>query len=177
MKNAKKIALVLSVVGVGGLGIATLYADSPLGSLSGKNSTEANSRAAEIEHQIKSDFHDIVLMQAESRRLKDVIKLNCVNDKLILVKAEMNIADAARQQVQVEISVGSKPDRESWFSQLVASETRIRDLRQEADACLGKFELAKESGSTYTHPDFPDDPSVIPFDIYTEPPAYASPFN
>ena len=168
----RKIATLLFLFLV--VGIASLYADN---SGSG-NSTEAQVRATEILQQIKTDYHDVLALQAQARFQKDVIKLNCVNDKLIQIKAEMNIADSAEQSVRLEIATGDKSAREMYFGQLNDSAGQIRGMRQEAAACLGKIELSnEESGATSTHPEFPDDPSVIPFDVYTEPPAYASPFN
>ena len=117
-------------------------------------------------------------MQAKARSQKDVIKLNCVNDKLIQIKAEMNIADSAEQQVRVEAATGDRATTATTFTQLQEASASIHGLRQDAAACLGQVELSSDQlGATSSHPYFPDDPLVIPFDVYVEPPVYASPFN
>jgi hypothetical protein len=167
----RKIAPVVFLVS----GIATLHADTP-----GPDQTvgELQIHATEMAEQIKGDYQAVIAMQARARRQKDVIKLNCVNDKLIQIKAEMNIADSADQQLRVELSVGTKTTRRAAYGELRDAGMSIHDLRQQAAACLGQIELGnEEQGATSTHPAFPDDPSVIPFDVYVEPPAYASPYN
>ncbi len=172
MKILRKIQPVLILVGVVG-SAATLRADN---SQAHGSSTELNARAAEVEKAIKSEYGEVLGMLAEARKAQDVIKLTCVEDKLIQIKAEMNIADTANQQVDVEGDVGSK-NRDNALAQLVAAQSSIHDLYTESQACLGKVELSQGNWSTSTHPYFPDDPTVIPFGSYVEPPAYASPFN
>jgi hypothetical protein len=135
--------------------------------------TDFAARAAEIRQQIQKDARHVLYLQAEARKQKDVIKLNCVNDKLILIKAEENIADSVSAQLESSID-----DRSAVLSELQRAGESVRVLRQEAAACLGEMELYKqESGGEFSHPQFPDDPTVVPFGDYAEPPAYASPFS
>jgi hypothetical protein len=176
MKIARKIAVLLLFFG----SMTALRADTPLlpGGTSGNGrSVELQMKAAEVTRQIQADYRYTLSLQSQARRQKDVIKLNCVNDKLIQIKAEMNIGESANSQLEVAVSTNSG-DRQTAFTELQAAGNSVRDLRQQAAACLGEAELTKqESGGTYTHPNFPDDPTIIPFDVYTEPPVYASPFN
>jgi hypothetical protein len=53
---------------------------------------------------------------------------------------------------------------------------QVHEVRDEADACVGKVEL-DDSASDFTGPSLLDDPTLgLPFDIEVEPPAYASPY-
>jgi hypothetical protein len=172
MKIAWKIAPILLFLG----SVTALRADN-LPAADRTSPGEMQTRATQIIQQIQSDHRYVLYLQAQARRQRDVIKLNCVNDKLIQMKAEQNIGDSANDQLQATLTGGSG-DRSEAFSELLQAGNAIRDLRQQAAACLGEAELTKqESGGTFTSPQFPDDPTVIPFDVYTEPPAYASPFN
>lgn len=167
MKIAWKIASVLVLVG----GMATLRADTPAPAQA--DQTDYSAQAAEIRQQIVTDGRYVLYLQTVARKQRDVIKLNCVNDKLILIKATQNVADTANEQLQTPGG-----DHAEAFGELKKAGESARTLREEAAACVGETELSKqESGGEFTHPIFPDDPTSIPFGDYVEPPAYASPFN
>ena len=178
MKIFRKIVPVVAFFA----GVATLHADTPLGTepLSpGEHvpGAELQMRAQQVREQMQTDVRYVMYLQAQARQQKDVIKLNCVNDKLIQIKAEMNIGDSANELLTVAIAQNTG-DKRAAFDQLTEVGNAVKELRQQASACLGEAELIKqESGGTFSHPAFPDDPTIIPFDVYTEPPAYASPFN
>ena len=178
MKIIRKIVPVLALIA----GTTSLRADSPFGTgaptqANSIASVEMQARAGQIREQIRTDERYVMYLQLQARKQKDVIKLNCVNDKLIQIKAEQNIADSANELLQISIANNSG-ERVAAYDELNQAGNTIRDLRSQAAACLGESELIRqESGGTYSHPPFPDDPTIIPFDVYTEPPAYASPFN
>ena len=170
MKFARKFVTLLFLVG----GVATLHADAPVTTAS---ASDLQARGAQIQQQIANDYRYVMAMQARARSEKDEIKLNCVNDKLIQIKVEMNIADAADQQLQSQIADGSRADGDGSFAQLSSAGVSVHQLRQAAGACVGQVDLENEQSDSSTHPVFPDDPTVIPFGEYVEAPAYASPFN
>jgi hypothetical protein len=175
MKILKKIVPVLALFA----GVGSLRADTPfnVGTPVNTKATELQLRADQIRQQIKGDERYVMYLQVQARKMKDVIKLNCVNDKLVQIKAEMNISDSANELLQVSLT-SNPSERVAAFDELRLAGQSIRDLRQQAAACLGENELVKqESGGTYSAPNFIDDPTIIPFEVYTEPPAYASPFN
>jgi azurin len=133
---------------------AVLYADStpPPKVMS---ASEMATKAAAIRAQIAEDNQKVLALKEQARKLKDVIKLNCVNDKQIQVKAEMNIADAASDQLQ-----GNDDARQAAFTQLAGTGDAIRRLREEAAACIGEPELFKqEQGGTVDSPEIVDDPT------------------
>ena len=116
---------------------------------------EMATKAAAIRTQIADDNQKVLGLKEQARKLKDVIKLNCVNDKQIQVKAEMNIADSANDQLE-----GNDAARQAAFSQLAETGDAIRRLREEAAACIGEPELFKqEQGGTVDSPDIIDDPT------------------
>lgn len=171
MKIFMKIVPLLFLVSSG----TALRADNPYGTGEAPT-TQLQYRLQEVAQQVSQDYRMVVMMQAEARREKDVIKLGCVNDKLVQMKAEMNIADTSRQTVEMAIQSGGA-GKAVAFSELNESARMIRTLRQEAGGCLGEYDLNDESANSVTHPAFPDDPTVLPFDVYMEAPGYASPFN
>jgi hypothetical protein len=132
------------------------------------------------EAQIQDDGRKIMHLKEISTRQKDVIKLTCLNDKLIQFKAQLNIWDSNKALFQASLTK-TDDDRVTAYGALMDGAKGIRDLREQANACVGEPELFKqESGVEVSHPPFPDDPTADdPFDPGIndiEPPGYASPF-
>lgn len=143
---------------------------------------EMKTSAEAIQAQIKDDYAHVLRLQALTRRQKDLIKLNCVNDKLVELKAKMNIADTANSSLNDALTKGVDPT--ALYTQLETTGHAIKELREEANTCLGESELFKqEAGIDVQRPDTPDDPGTIdPYGVddgvvVVEPPGYASPFN
>lgn len=139
---------------------------------------EMKTQVGALEAQVAADATHVRQLQDLARKQKDVIKLSCVNDKLIEMKAQQNIFDdnlggfAAAAEAD---SSGAQPA----FTELGATAGAIHTVRQDADGCIGAPELYKqESDALVDHPDFQDDPTTTdPFAPETEAPGYASPFN
>jgi hypothetical protein len=175
MRNASKLLSVLAFLG----GAAVLHADTaPTPAKSAQLSdSEMTLRAAGFESQIQDDNRHVLFLKEQAKKAQDVIKLSCVNDKIVQIKAEMNIADATNDQLQAALTK-SAGDKNALFTQLSTSADAIKRLREGAAVCVGEPELYKqEAGRTYTHPDIPDDPTQTLPGGELEPPAYASPYR
>lgn len=180
MKFLAKIALITAATGAGAL----LAAPSGGGFISpsgtGGITVSANmsfedmlSRSRSITKQIHDDYQHVEHLRAIARREKDVIKLNCVNDKLVEMKPQMNIADRTAGELASSRESG---DRRSAFEGIVSTGDSIRRLREAADQCIGEKLLVTESSNEYTHPDIPEQPEGT-VNGELEPPAYASPYD
>jgi hypothetical protein len=139
---------------------------------------EMNVAAASLEARLEDDTQQVLHLQEVAKKAKDVIKLNCVNDRLVQIKAQRNIADETRNQLTAALSKNSD-DRQGLYVQLSGVAEQVKDLREQAKACIGEPELYKqESGVTVDHPPFPDDPTVTSPTIEgVEAPGYASPYD
>lgn len=142
---------------------------------------EMIARAETIDAQIKGDMRHVLHLQAKARQEKDVIKLNCINDKLVQLKAQVNIFDAAHASLTAGLESATAENKQGTFGEVTETGSQIKTLRAEADICVGEPELFKqESSAEVTRPTIIDDPGAAdPFDAggTFEPPAYASPFN
>src|SRR5688572_29404494 len=69
-------------------------------------------------NRMQEVFRRVVQLQEVARKQKDVIKLNCVNDKLLQIKQLMNIADAAKTNMQEAIARGDEEGRYHEFSRV-----------------------------------------------------------
>jgi hypothetical protein len=128
-----------------------------------------------LHEQMRADARHVQYLQQIARKEKDVIKLNCVNDKLVQIKPQMNMADSA------ESELGSSADatRMAAFDSVAQAAENVRRLREEADQCIGEAitQGGSESSNSFTGPQAPDDPSKGFGGNQLEPPGYASPFN
>jgi hypothetical protein len=171
----------LSPNGVGGGASMTANANgSASGSVTGSVGVTMNlsladmqTRVHQLHDQSRADARHIQHLQQVARKEKDIIKLNCVNDKLVQVKPQMNIADAAEAELE-----GSKDtDRMAIFETVSQATENVRRLREEADQCIGEpLQTGSESSNSFTGPQAPDDPTKG-FGTEIEPPGYASPYN
>jgi len=173
MRKPAKFLSVLAFLG----GAAILHAQTPPAKPVTLSASEMTLKAAGLQSQIQDDNRHVLYLKEQAKKAKDVIKLSCVNDKIVQLKAQMNIADQTNDQLQVALQKNSD-DRSSLFTQLQTSADTVKRLREDAAACLGAPELYKqEAGTTFTGPLVPDDPTHSVFEVYTEPPAYASPYR
>ena len=183
MKLLAKVALVGLL---GGAGATAIYADSDGGAGGSVTAPTAQvrvtisfsemvTRAKATRDQVSLDYQHVLHLQAMARKEKDIIKLNCVNDKLVQMKPLMNITERAASEL--EGAAGNDDLRYSAYDEVTRAGEDVRRMREEADQCAGEPTLSTESTNGWTHPEVPDDPFANPFGDYIEPPGYASPFN
>lgn len=135
---------------------------------------EMKQLAADQRKQVRKDIQRVQYLQAIARKEKDVIKLTCVNDKFINLKAEANIFDSAHSEL---LGLLETDGRIAAYEATAKAAVGVHKAREEADACIGNKEMSSDS-SDFTGPTLLDDPTVgMPFDIPVEPPAFASPFK
>lgn len=147
------------------------------GSITAKVSAqEMLTQIAALATASENDAQSVLRLQIKARTAKDVIRLNCINDKLLQIKALRNTLDEAK--FEFDASVGDAEGQSHQFALVTVSAENIRTLREEAQACAGEDDMfVGPSQVNVTGPDIPDDPSDNPFDDPIEQPGYASPFN
>lgn len=151
-------------------------ATAPVSASAGKLSPEAMQREAQaLRERVRGDVQWGVHLQAKARSASDIIKLTCVNDKLLRLKAEANLFDEAHRDL---MAVLDTEGRFSAYTRVIQTASDVDKMRDEANACIGEPELSADSANDFTAPEITDDPTLgLPFDIELEPPAYASPYN
>ncbi len=130
----------------------------------------------ELDAQVRVHNQRVQHLQATARKEKDVIKLSCVNDKYVRLKAESNMFDAARR----DFNAAGEAEQSTAYGRVVDAAARVAKIREEAEACAGEPELtASESLNEVNHPEILDDPTQgSPFGTFeVEPPSYASPYK
>jgi len=122
----------------------------------------------------------VVELQQVARKQKDVIKLNCVNDKLLQVKQLLNIAEAGRTDLIEASAQQDTAAQTHHFSQITIANEKTSGLGDEAEGCIGEeLVFLGPTEVTVDDPGLPDDPTAddpFDWDVVLEPPGYASPF-
>jgi hypothetical protein len=162
---------------------ATLDVGASAGVQSNISASDMSAQAGSLVAEMESTQVRLTALQASARESRDIIKLNCVNDKLLQIKQLLNIAEGARANMVGAINSRDEGSRYHNFTVITVSAEKARSLRDEAEACIGE-ELVFKGRATIdvVRPDIPDDPTARdPFDLATsgfdiERPTYATPF-
>jgi hypothetical protein len=81
----------------------------------------------------------LVLGRAEqARNEKDVVKLNCVNEKLTQIKALIKVAEQADVALRESVAA-RKSGGEAEFSKVAIARTKVDGLRRDAEQCIGQL--------------------------------------
>jgi hypothetical protein len=91
----------------------------------------------EYRQQIQSIVFQIQAQSEQAKRDKDVIRLNCLLDKLTQVKVNGNIMDQALQGLQDALSRRDDSAQLHEYTRVTIINQKAQVLRSEADACVG----------------------------------------
>jgi hypothetical protein len=182
MRTSRKLVAAFAIAA---LGIGTLYAqpapapEPPKPDVTATGETKAELSPREMATEVKKlqqqmeGFHVRVLqLQAAARKAKDVIKLNCVNEKLLAVKQLLNIADNAENDLTEAIAAGDRDAQVHQYSQIKLAHERATGERDEAEACIGEeIVFIGPTKVDVDGPAMPDDPTTDPHDPFDVPPS------
>jgi hypothetical protein len=141
-------------------------------------------RTEQLKQDIEEDHKHVLHLQALARKEKDVIKLTCINDKLVQMKAQMNLFDDASLALDGAINNTDDTPR-TIFAEIEKAGADMKKLRGEADACAGELEMYKQESKTdVDRPELDDPTDGDPFhdpEVMGEPevdvPGYATPYT
>ncbi len=77
-------------------------------------------------------------LQDTARKQKDIIKLNCVSDKLVQAKVNVSIADQAMTSLQEHVARADEGGRTHEFTRLTIINQKVTVLGAEAENCIGE---------------------------------------
>jgi hypothetical protein len=127
---------------------------------------EMTTQSRQYQQAMGQVLQRIQALQEAARKQKDIIKLNCVADKLVQTKVNVSIADQAMTALQENIARVDEGGRTHEFTRLTIINQKVLVLGAEAENCIG--EDLTFVGATRVDVDV--DPS-IPRDDPTQPPA------
>jgi hypothetical protein len=147
----KFLGKILPVVGLLALAVTVRAQTAP----PAPSLDQMKAQSAAIRTELQAQNRHVLHLQAVTRKDKDVIKLTCVNDKLIQIKAQMDLADNAATDVEA-----NTPTSAESFAEMQKIAEAVKKLTSEADACAGALDMYKqESKLDVERPEVPDDPT------------------
>ncbi len=132
--------------------------------------------------EMASELKQILKMVEDARRERDIIRLNCLNDKVVVYRSLLKVAQEAKDGLKLGMDAENADLVIQEFRRAAVSREQGVHVRAEADACLGDVGSSTEGSgrdwSLQSHDedgevseDYGADPSG-----YTRPPE-ATPFN
>ena len=108
----------------------------------------------------------IQVLQDQAKRDKDIIRLNCVTDKVVQVRVNISIAEQSIASLQEAVTRNDEGERVHEFTRLTIVNQKVQVLGAEAENCIG--EDLSFVGATKI--DVEIDPNIPQYDP-TQPPA------
>lgn len=121
-------------------------------------------KAASSLAEMRGILSTVIDLLKSAREEKDVIKINCVNEKLTTIKGLIRIAEQADITLQEATAKGERDTGTHEFHKIGISHQKVRVLKQEAEQCVG--ELAFAVGKTTVQVEV--DKDMVPADDPTD---------
>lgn len=99
---------------------------------------EMVSQSKEYFRSMNDVLKRIQLLQEQAKRQKDIIRLNCVTDKLVQGKVNLNIAEQSMSSLQENIARSDEGGRTHEFTRLTIVNQKVTVLGAEAENCIGE---------------------------------------
>ncbi len=88
--------------------------------------------------QVKGAMKQVLGRVEEARNEKDIVKLNCVNEKLAQIKQILNVAEGAEMALQEALAKGDA-GADAEYSKIAIARGKADQLRTEAEECIGQL--------------------------------------
>jgi hypothetical protein len=113
---------------------------------------------------------EIVSIQSKAREDEDMVRLNCLDDKLAQIDQIVLIVDAARADLATAVSAGDFEGRVHHYSLVTLARAKATAVREEADACVGEeMRFPGDSDIDVDDPGIDDPTRYAPFDLADQP--------
>jgi hypothetical protein len=96
-------------------------------------------RSTKALNTMREVLRDVLGKLEEARRAKDVVKLNCVNEKLTQVKGLLRISEQADVALQEAVARRETLSSEHEYTKVMIAQQKVSQLRSEAEKCIGQL--------------------------------------
>lgn len=135
----------------------------------GMADSEKLAKSAEFLSHMRSGLKLVLAKLEEARSSRDVVKLNCVNEKLTNIKGLLRISEQADVSLQESVARREEQAADHEFTKVAIARQKIEQLKAEAEQCVGL--LAFETGPTEVIVQEPADlPALDPTSTVPPPP-------
>jgi hypothetical protein len=96
-------------------------------------------RSAGYISQMRGTLKVVLGKLEEARNTKDVVKLNCVNEKLTQVKGLLRISEQSDVALQESIAKKDSTTADHEYTKVSIAQSKVEQLRGEAEQCIGQL--------------------------------------
>jgi hypothetical protein len=113
---------------------------------------------------------EVVTLQTEAREEKDMIRLDCIDDKLAQIDQLLLIVEAARADLGAAVASGDLEGRLHHHGLVAQAREKATAVRQEADGCIGEeMRFPGNADVDVTDPGLDDPTRHAPFELADKP--------
>lgn len=161
--------LVISVLVVAGLAIAQAPTPPDAPDASKVPDPEKVRISADSVTKMRASLKDVLGKLEEARNTKDVVKLNCVNEKLTQIKGLLRISETSDVTLQEAVAKHETATAEHEFTKVSIARSKVDQLRAEAEECIGQlaFRTDENLAVEVETPEY-----LPPGDLTTIPPSF-----
>ena len=123
--------------------------------------------------RMRSVLSEVLARLEDARATKDVVKLNCVNEKLTQVKGLLRISEQSDVALQEAVAKKDTTAAEHEYSKVSIARNKVDLLRTEAEQCIGQLAFRTDENLTVEV----EVPSGLPTEDPTNPPPPPAPTN
>jgi hypothetical protein len=116
--------------------------------------------------RLEGILKDVLKSLEEARSEKDVLKLNCVNEKLTQIKGLLRVVQQSDVSLQEAVAKGDEDSAQHEYAKVTIASQRAEQLRADAEQCIGQLAYVDEK--TVVTVEVPED---LP-DVATNPPTF-----
>src|SRR5579871_2319085 len=96
-------------------------------------------KSADSLQRMREVLKDVLGKLEEARNTKDVVKLNCVNEKLSSIKGLLRISEQADVALQEAVAKKEPSQAEHEYTKVSIARQKVDQLRAEAEECIGQL--------------------------------------
>jgi hypothetical protein len=126
---------------------------------------EKLSRGEDAVGLMQKTLRDVLVRVEEARKERDLVKLNCVNEKLTQVKALLRIAEQSYIALQESVARAAEDGAQHEFAKIEIARQRVSELRAESEQCIGQLAYVVDEKTVVTV----EIPQGLPDDVTTNP--------
>lgn len=130
-------AVLISLVGLYSFGATYAF---------GQSDGDATAKIQSNLRAMKATLKSATERLAEARNAKDLLQLNCVNEKLGAIRGLVTIAEDASKSHSEAAGRGDKELTKHELSKILLAGKRVTELRLEVEGCVG--EMSRYTGNT-----------------------------
>ena len=98
---------------------------------------EMSSKADQALTEMRASLRSAVDLVAQARKQKDIVRLNCLNERVTQMKGVLKVAEDAAVVLQESAGAGDVDGARTQYTKVAMAQERVSQLRVQAQNCVG----------------------------------------